>query len=88
MRYRRCVKRYHGSVNACNCATCRFSNDFEKRALSFFNSCPFVVIPDDFVYSFVNTVRDKYPQRSYGVLLEYAFSVQNNINEKRMLANV
>lgn len=88
MRTNRCVKMYQGSINSCECSSCRFSNDFESRAVEFFNSCPFRIIPEEFVYSFVNTIRDKYPQKAYGVLLEYAFSVQNNINEKRMLANV
>ena len=88
MRSNRCVKRCHGSVNACNCASCRFSNDFENRALSFFNSCPYLVIPEEFVYSFVHTVRDIYPQKAYSVLLSLAFSVQEDVNEKRMLANV
>ena len=88
MRRNRCIKRCYGSVNACDCASCRFSNDFENRALSFFNSCPFRVIPEEFVYSFVNTVRDIYPQKAYSVLIALAFSVQEDVNEKRMLANV
>ena len=88
MRNRRCVKRYQGSVNACNCSSCRFSRDFESRAIEFFNSCPYYIIPEEFAYCFVNTVRDKYPQRTYSVLLEYAFSVRNSINEERMLADV
>lgn len=88
MRRNRCIKRCYGSVNACDCALCRFSNDFENKALEYFNSCPFRVIPEEFVYCFVNTVRSKYPQKAYSVLLEYAFSVRNNINERRMLAYV
>lgn len=88
MRNNRCVKVYQGSVNSCECASCRFSKDFESRALEFFNSCPFRIIPEEFVYCFVNTVRSKYPQKAYSVLLEYAFSVQDNINERRKLANV
>lgn len=88
MRKNRCVKRCQGSVNSCNCASCRFSNDFELRALDFFNSCPFRTIPEEFVYSFVNTVRDIYPQKAYSVLLSLAFSVQEDVNEKRKLAYV
>lgn len=88
MRSKRCVKRCFGSINACNCSSCRFSNDFEKKALEYFNSCPFRVIPEEFVYCFVNTIRSLYPQKAYSVLLSLAFSVQEDVNEKRMLANV
>ena len=88
MRNNRCVKRCQGSLNACNCASCKFSNDFENRALDYFNSCPFRVIPDEFVYSFVNEVRVVYPQKSYSVLLTLAFSVKESVNNSRKLANV
>ena len=88
MRNKRCVKRYFGSINTCNCALCSFSNEFEEKALDYFNSCPFRIIPEEFVYCFVNTVRSIYPQKAYSVLLALAFSVQEDFNEKRMLANV
>ena len=88
MRNNRCVRLYQGSVNRCECASCRFVKNFESRAIEFFNSCPYRIIPDDYVYSFVNTDRDRYPQRTYGALLEYAFSVRDNINDKRKLAGV
>lgn len=88
MRNKRCVKRCFGSVNACNCATCRFSKDFEDRAIAYFRACPFRIIPEEFVYTFVNSVRHIYPQKAYNSLLVLAFSVQEDVNEKRMLANV
>lgn len=88
MRNNRCVKRFHGSVNACNCASCRFINDFENREIEFFNSCPFRTLSDEFVYSFVHTVRDRYPQKTYSVLLELAFDIRDDIREERMLSDV
>ncbi len=88
MKSKRCVKRYFGSINACDCSSCRFSNDFEEKALEYFNSCPYLVIPEEYVFCFVNTIRSIYPQKTYSALLALAYSVQEDVNEKRMLANV
>lgn len=88
MRNKRCVRRCLGSINTCDCASCKFNNGFEERALAYFNSLPFRVIAEESVFFFVNTVRDEYPQKNYSVLLALAYSVQEDINEKRMLANV
>lgn len=79
---------YLGSMNTCQCPTCRFSRDIEERAKVYFNSCPFRVIPEEFIYSFVNSIRHVYPQKAYQVLLQYANEVRLNINDERGLLDV